>query len=191
MVLLKDKMKFKSIILCDLYRYCGSVSTKKFLWAFFRIPGFRYMFFVRKLKSYPKFHPFKYFYMIFYVYYSYKYGFQIPYMTNIGEGFYIGHFGTIVINRNAKFGRNCNVAHNVTVGQTNKGIHKGVPTFGDNVWIGTGSVIVGGIEVGNNVLIGPNSYVNFNVPSNSLVLGNPGKIINKPGIVDGYINNRV
>lgn len=87
-------------------------------------------------------------------------------------------------------GKNCNISPNVVIGQTNKGKRKGAPQIGDEVWIGTGAVIVGKITIGNNVLIAPNSYVNFDIPSNSLVLGNPATIIPKDkSITEGYINN--
>lgn len=81
------------------------------------------------------------------------------------------------------------IAHSTTIGQTNRGSLKGCPTIGDKVWIGTGSVIVGNIKVGNNVLIAPNSFVNTDIPDNSLVIGNPATIIAKNNPVEGYINN--
>ena len=121
--------------------------------------------------------------------YSYKYGYQIPSVTQIGEGFFIGHHGTIVINPKAKIGKNCNIAHNVTIGQANRGRLKGVPTIGDNVWMGTGCVIVGNINIESNVLIAPNSYVNVDVPANSIVIGNPCKIISRENPCEGYINH--
>ena len=120
---------------------------------------------------------------------SYKYGFQISPNTEIGEGFFIGHHGTIVMNDHARIGKNCNIAHLTTIGQTNRGRLKGSPTIGDNVWIGTGTVIAGKINIGSNVLIAPNSFVNFDVPDHSLVLGNPAKIIEKKNPTEGYVNN--
>lgn len=70
---------------------------------------------------------------------------------------------TIVINGKARIGKNCNIAHGITIGQANRGKLKGYPTVGDSVWIGTGSVIVGNINIGSNVLIAPNSFVNVDV----------------------------
>lgn len=174
----------------DLYRYRGIINLKTFWWCFIRIPGFRFMFFVRTIRIKKKYSLIRLFSLLAYYHYAYKYGFQIPYQTNIGKGFYIGHFGTIVINRNSIIGNNCNIAHNVTIGQTNRGDKRGAPIIGDCVWMGTGSVIVGAINIGNNVLIAPNSYVNFDVPANSLVIGNPAKIINKADVIAGYINNQ-
>ncbi len=86
-------------------------------------------------------------------------------------------------------GKNCNVNHSVTIGRAYKNGETGRPTIGDYVWIGTGSVLVGGITVGNNVLVAPNSFVNFDVPDNSLVIGNPGKIISKDNPTKYYINH--
>ena len=136
---------------------------------------------------------------LLYLYYTYrlklldkKYAFHIPAKTEIGEGFFIGHNGPIIINTEAKIGRNCNIATGVTIGMENRGKRKGAPTIGDRVWIGTNAVVVGKITIGNNVLIAPNAYVNFDVPSNSIVIGNPGKIIdNCPAATDGYCHNLV
>lgn len=96
-----------------------------------------------------------------------------------------------MINIGAKIGQNCNIAHNVTIGQTNRGDKKGCPIIGNQVWIGTGSVVVGKVYIGNNVLIAPLTYVNFDVPDNSIVVGNPGKVISRVNATEGYINRKV
>lgn len=116
---------------------------------------------------------------------------QIPYKTQIGEGFYIGHFGRIIINDKAKLGENVNIATGVTIGQTNRGAKKGYPTIGSEVWIGSNSVIVGGINIGDDVLIAPNAYVNFDVPSHSIVIGNPAVIHYRKSACEEYINNKI
>lgn len=118
-----------------------------------------------------------------------KYFIQIPANVEIGEGFYIGHLGRIIINPTAKIGKNVNIATGVTIGQENRGKRKGTPIIGDRVWIGTNAVIVGKIKIEPNVLIAPNAYVNFDVPSDSIVIGNPAKIIHKEGACDSYIEN--
>jgi serine O-acetyltransferase len=56
---------------------------------------------------------------------------------------------------------------------------------------GTNAVVVGGITIGNNVLIVPNSYVNFDVPPHSVVIGNPAKIIPTSNATKDYINRKV
>lgn len=118
----------------------------------------------------------------------YKYGFQIG--GKIGKGFFIGHFGTIVTNSDVIIGNNCNIAHGVTIGVTRRGPRAGVPQIGNEVWIGTGATIVGKIYIGNNVLIAPGSYINFDVPDNSIVIGNPGTIKTCLDATAGYINNK-
>ena len=94
-----------------------------------------------------------------------------------------------MVNNNAIIGRNCNIAHGVPIGATRRGEHKGVPCIGDYVWIGTNAVLVGNIRIGNDVLIAPGAYVNFDVPNHSLVIGNPGKIVPKDRPTRNYITN--
>ncbi len=175
----------KHIIKSDLFRYGGQTSLLKG----FRKPGFRYMYFKRHLEHTNRFSIKGLLFGLILRRLSHKFGFQIPAKTNIGEGFYIGHFGTVVINESAVIGKYCNIAHTTTIGRASRGKLKGSPTIGDYVWIGTGAVIVGNINIGSNVLIAPNSYVNFDVPSNAIVIGNPGKIIEKDNPTLGYINN--
>lgn len=120
-----------------------------------------------------------------------KYGFQIYPETQIGEGFYLGHWGSLVINPKTIIGKNCNIAQGVTIGQQNRGKNEGYPVIGNEVWIGPNAVIVGAITIGNNVLVAPNAYVNFDVPDNSIVSGNPAKIYSKENATEGYINNKI
>ena len=120
-----------------------------------------------------------------------KYDFNLYAETQIGEGLFIGHNGPIIINEKAIIGKNCNIATGVTIGQENRGKRKGTPIIGNKVWIGTNAVIVGNVNVGNNVLIAPNAFVNFDVPSNSIVIGNPAKIIHSDNATENYINNLV
>ena len=51
----------------------------------------------------------------------------------------------------------------------------GIPIIGDNVCMNANSMVVGGCHIGNNVLIAPGAFVNFDVPDNSIVIGNPAK----------------
>lgn len=51
------------------------------------------------------------------------------------------------------------------------------PTIGDNVWVGTGSIITGGIKIGNGVTISAGSFLSRDVPDNCLVAGNPARVI--------------
>ena len=119
------------------------------------------------------------------------YGLEIPGQTTIGEGFYIGHAYGITVNPDAVIGRNCNIHKGVTIGQENRGKRKGAPVLGDCVWLGVNSTVVGAVTIGDDVLIAPNSYVNCDVPSHSIVIGNPCRIIPRDNATEGYVNKRV
>lgn len=177
-----------STIKADLYRYEKYSGIKGFIKAMF-IPGFQYTYFMRKSSKYKKYSPLGTLYRIILHIFSIKYGFQIPVSTKIGEGFYIGHFGHIIINGEAIIGKNCNIAPGVIIGRTNRGEKKGKPIIGDNVWIGANTVIVGKISIGSNVLIAPNSFVNIDIPDNSIVIGGNIKIIKNINATLDYINN--
>ena len=92
---------------------------------------------------------------------------------------------------NAVIGKNVNVGTGVTIGMENRGKRKGAPVIGDNCWIGTNAVIVGNIKIGNDVLIAPLTYVNFDIPDHSIVIGNPVKIIPRNDATADYVCNRV
>lgn len=123
-------------------------------------------------------------------YHRNKYGIEISWRTKIGKGLYIGHAHNIIINPNAFLGDNCNVHYGVVIGQTNRGQRKGVPTIGNEVWIGINAVVVGNITIGDDVLIAPNSFVNVDIPSHSVVLGNPCVIKHRDNATEGYINKK-
>ena len=101
--------------------------------------------------------------------------------------FKIRHLGGIVFNPGVELGKNVDCLNGVLLGQIDCGAKAGVPVIGDNVFLGTNSMIVGRIQIGNDVLIAPGAYVNFDVPDHSIVIGNPGKIIAKENATKGYI----
>lgn len=173
-------------IIADLYRYEGLAGIRGFIKGWF-LPGFRYTFLMRMSSKHGKYSLCGLFYRILKRRYRFKYGFEINPKAQIGEGFYLTtHCGPVVIGP-VKIGKNCNVAHLVTIGRAYSHGEAGRPSIDDYVWIGAGSVIVGNIKIGRNVLIAPNSFVNFDIPDNSLVIGNPGKIIKKENPTQHYI----
>lgn len=110
--------------------------------------------------------------------------------TKIGGGLYFGHPYGIIINPNVIIGRNCNIHKGVLIGCENRGSRRGAPVIGNEVWIGINAAVVGNIRIGNDVLIAPNSYVNFDVPDHSIVFGNPGMIKHCEHATKGYINHK-
>lgn len=183
-----ESFDLKEYLKADLYRYNGAMTNCYFLKALSpMLPAFRYIYLLRHASAFPKFSIKGFFYRVLLLHYGYKYGFQIPPNTKIGKGFYIGHLGPVVINGRSELGDNCTIAHIVTIGQTNRGKRAGCPKIGNKVWIGAGSVIVGKIVIGDNVLIAPNSYVNFDVPSDSIVIGNPAIVKERKDATENYI----
>lgn len=121
---------------------------------------------------------------------SYKTGIQIQPKTQIGKGFYLGHYVGVIINPRTVIGKNVNLSQYVTIGQSNRGDRKGTAIIGDNVYIGPGSKIVGAITIGNNVAIGANAVVTKDVPDNAVVAGVPAKILSMNGS-EGYVNRKI
>ena len=111
-----------------------------------------------------------------------NWGIDIPRKTNIGEGFYIGHFGGITISPGAVIGKNMNISQQVTIGVSGQGEKRGCPAIGDNVYIAPGAKLFGKITIGNNVKIGANAVIHKDIPDNAVVVLEPGfKIISYMG----------
>jgi serine O-acetyltransferase len=183
----------QNLIRSDGYRYSGSLTRKALLSTYISQPGFRFTYHLRKLSHYTAvgnkglFLPYIFHRICLHIY-RFRYGFDISPQTKIGPGFYIGHFGGVVVSPFSIIGANVNIAHGVTIGSTSRGPRMGAPTLQDRVWIGAHAIVVGKITIGSDALIAPGAYVNFDVPSNAVVLGNPGAIVSKKGSA-GYINN--
>lgn len=178
-----------SVFKKDLYRYYGE-KGEPFLKKVFRPLEIKYISVFRKANM-CKFLPLKLFYTLRLMHLSNKTKIQIPARTSIGEGLYIGHLGRIVINPEAKLGKNINISTGVTIGMENRGKRKGAPQISDNCWIGTNAVIVGNVKIGTDVLIAPLAYVNFDVPDHSIIIGNPARIIGRENATADYVCNRV
>lgn len=153
------------------------------------IPGLKFTIILRYCQHYRRKNR-----LLFYFFYlwlrklKYKYGIDISYRTKIGKGLYIGHFGGIVIHGDAEIGDYCNLSQGMTIGILARGNTTGTPKIGNRVFIGPGAVILGGVTVGNDVLIGTNSIITFDVPDRSVVASPLAQIISDKGS-EGYIRN--
>ncbi|NJN69145.1 MAG: serine O-acetyltransferase [Nitrospira sp.] len=108
-------------------------------------------------------------------------GVEIHPSAKIGTGFFIDHGMGVVIGETAEIGDYVTLFQGVTLGGTGKERGKRHPTLGNHVVVGAGAKILGGITVGDNVKIGSNSVVLKNVPPNSTVIGVPGRVIKSLG----------
>lgn len=180
-------MNKRVLIKSDLYRYMGDTGFKSLVKAYLKIPGFRLSYWFRlahgkgvgaTLAN------------IIFTHYRYKFGIDLSREAEVGPGLYIGHFSGIVVTPGAKIGRNCNLSQNVTIGVTAVKGKKGYPVIGDNVYIGTGAVILGAITIGDNAAIGANSVVTHDVAPDARVVGAPAREINRNGSFD-MLNNTV
>jgi serine O-acetyltransferase len=105
----------------------------------------------------------------------------------IGGGVVLSHPFGITINPSASIGTSLTIFKGATIGSIRSGRNKGVPVIGDRVTICCNAFLCGNVRIGDDVLIGANSYVNFDVPPNSMVIGNPGKIIEKDNPSADYL----
>lgn len=93
--------------------------------------------------------------------------------SEIGENISFPHMQNIIIGDQCTIGNDCIIYHDVTIGQN----RSKYPIIGDNVIIYTGAKILGGVSIGNNVIIGANSVVIKDIPDNAIVAGCPARIV--------------
>ena len=109
------------------------------------------------------------------------------YNIEIGNDFYANHNTVILDGAKVKFGDHVFIApncgfytagHPIDFERRNQGLEYAYPiTVGDNVWIGAGVQVMPGVTIGSNVVIGGGSVVVKDIPSDSVAVGNPCKVI--------------
>ena len=107
-------------------------------------------------------------------------GIEIHPAVKIGKNFFIDHGMGIVIGETTVIGDNVSIYQGVTLGGTKWEKRKRHPSISDNVVIGAGAKVLGPITVGKNSKIGANSVVTRNVPSNTIVVGIPARVVDNP-----------
>jgi serine O-acetyltransferase len=182
--------EYRYLVYSDLYRTSGKIDRKTLLSNICTGEMFKYIFWMRTCrfligKPWARLVLFRLAHLM-YNHYTFKFGIDIPFMTEIGPGFYIGHFSGIFIYQYCHIGRNCCISQGVTVGLSPRGKNAGYPVLGDNVYIGPGAKVIGNIRVGNNVAIGANAVVTRDLPDNAVAVGIPAQVISYDGS-DGYV----
>ncbi len=168
----------------DYHRMTGTPYTSSLhsMLNIFLHHNLRFMWLFRKYQQHPSFFTRFLLYRI-----TRKFGLEISVGAKIGGGLYLGHPYNITVAEGVQLGRNVNIHKGCTIGRENRGKRIGVPVIGDRVYIGIGSVVIGNITIGDDVMIAPNSFVNFDVPAHSIVIGNPAVIHHRDNATEKYI----
>ena len=108
-------------------------------------------------------------------------------LIEIGENFYSNHNLVILDPAKVKFGDNVFIGpncgfytaeHPLDAEERNKGLEYAKPIkVGNNVWFGGNVTVIAGVTIGDNVVIGAGSVVVKDIPSNTVAVGNPCKVI--------------
>ena len=108
-------------------------------------------------------------------------GIEIHPAAKLGPGLFIDHGMGVVIGETAEVGENVTLLQGVTLGGTSLKREKRHPTLGNNVVVGAGAKIIGGFTIGDGSRIGAGSVVVREVPTNSVVVGVPGRVTYRDG----------
>ncbi|MEQ1794892.1 MAG: serine acetyltransferase [Nitrospira sp.] len=121
-------------------------------------------------------------YLFLYYLYLRKYGCFIGHTVKFSAKPCFPHgFHGVFIAGGASIGINCVIFHHVTIGANPMPFSRttGIPTIGDNCYIGAGAVIIGGIKIGDNCRIGANCTVASDIPDNAVVVSSHPRVIQK------------
>lgn len=112
----------------------------------------------------------------------------LPSQTKVGRGCSFGKGGLgVVVHSKAVIGDRCIIGNNVTIGGSSRKEKGKLPVIGSRVRIGAGAVILGDVIIGDDCLIGANSVVTSNVASNSIVVGNPARLIKSNIDIEDFV----
>lgn len=128
--------------------------------------------------------PFSFLYKILSGFVRNFYGIELYSSARLGRRLRIAHQSSIVVHPQTVMGDDCLIRQGVSIGITRPSPSQdGVavaPVLGDRVEVGAGAVIIGGITIGDDVLIGPNAVVMMDVPSGTIVTCPPPRIMPRP-----------
>jgi putative colanic acid biosynthesis acetyltransferase WcaB len=121
-------------------------------------------------------------YLLFYRYLvEWLWCIELPRKLTVGKGLSLYHGQALVVNQGVIIGDNCTLRNSTTIGHKKlaDGTFSKCPRIGNKVDIGANVVIIGDIEIGNNVIIGAGSVVTKSIPPDCVVVGNPARILEK------------
>jgi len=181
----EDQRRFAGALRADYRRYlishrsvAGPLRARigaALEFGFLAICVYRYGRWTRRIRPRVVAWPLAFFYHL--AHFATKVWFGIDLSTNsrIGPGFYIGHFGGIIIHGN--LGAGCSVGQGVTIGLRGAGSSGGCPDIGDRVFLGAGSMVIGSVRVGDDVVVGANTVVVEDVPAGARVVSARARIL--------------
>jgi putative colanic acid biosynthesis acetyltransferase WcaB len=106
-------------------------------------------------------------------------GIELPRKLTIGKGLSLYHGQALVVNKGTIIGEHCALRNSTTIGHKKlaNGTFSRCPVIGNYVDIGANVCIIGDITIGDHVTIGAGTVVTKNIPANSVVVGNPARIL--------------
>ena len=116
-------------------------------------------------------------------------GIEIHPGATIGRRFFIDHGMGVVIGETAEIGDDVTLYHGVTLGGTTWQKGKRHPTLGNNVVIGAGAKILGPITLGDNVRVGSNSVVVKSIEAEKTVVGVPGRVLKEKTVKSDHFDS--
>lgn len=170
-------MRLKETIKKDLSKVRYNTDLKSMISAIIFNQSFRRIIFYRLSKKKSLLRPI---YAFLNRHYQNKQLVYISKSAEIGAGFCIGHCFSIILSK-CVIGNDVTIMQQVTIGSSRGGNREGYPTIGNRCFIAAGAKIIGNITIGDDVVIGANAVVTKDIPSGSVVVGVPARIISDKG----------